>query len=142
MFLKKFFQMKSQFASGTTPDPGALRGYYSVKWVTGIFPPVRFFGHRKFFPEEVEAPEKGPGGFNEFLGKIRIGSFKISVQESILGDGQKVLLINYNRKGNPFWLRPLNDELKEIRKGYYLGRGVLKIFGFVFSSFYFSVEKE
>lgn len=133
--------LKTDFAAALTPDPGELRGYYAVKLVTGVLPDIRFFRHRKFFPDNVEEPH-GPGGFNEFLGRIRIGSFKIAVSDSILGDGQKVLRITYNRTGNPFWLKPLNDELKQVRDGYYLGRGVFALCGVVFNSFYFSVERE
>ncbi|MEA2101201.1 MAG: hypothetical protein U9P80_01335 [Thermodesulfobacteriota bacterium] len=140
MGLKEFSELKDRFAAGTTPDPSDLRGYYAVKLITGILPDIRFFSHRKFFPPNVEERE-GTGGYNEFLGLIRIGNFKIGVIDSILGDGQKVLRVNYNREGNPFWVRPLNDELKKIRDGYYLGRGIFDIGGHIFNTFYFSIEK-
>jgi hypothetical protein len=35
-------------------------------------------------------------------------------RDSVLGDGQRVLHINYNRNGNCFLIRPLNDELERI----------------------------
>jgi hypothetical protein len=142
MALNPFSNLKAQFAQGLTPDPGEMRGYYTVRLVSGFFPAIRFFGHCKFFPADVEDPQPGSGGFNEFWGGIRIGRFKIEQVESILGDGQEVLRVNYNRPGNPFWLRPLNDELKKIHDGYYLGRGVIQIFGLAFNSFYFSVERD
>ncbi len=137
-----FYQLKQKFRDGSTPDPGELRGYYTVRLVTGVFPPLRFFGHQKFFPADVEAPQSGSGGFNEFWGGIRIGRFMIEKITSILGDGQVVLRVNYDRPGNPFWVRPLNDELKKIHEGCYLGRGVFKLFGGAFNSFYFSVERD
>ena len=138
MSWRGYKKLKEAFAAGTTPDPAELRGYYKVKLVTGILPDFRSFLHCKFFPMGVE---KEGGGFNEFLGFIRIGSFIIERTDSIMGDGQKVLRINYNRKGNPFWLKPLNDELKKISDGLYLGRGVFLIKGRAFNTFYFSVEK-
>jgi len=135
---KGYRSLKEAFSSGISPDPAELRGYFKVRLVTGILPDIRFFRHLKFFPMGVET---SGGGFNEFLGVIRIGNFIIKSQESILGDGQKVLRIVYNRTGNPFWLRPLNDELKKISDGYYLGRGVFLINGKAINTFYFSVEK-
>ena len=142
MGFRPFLELKKQFAESPLPDPEEMHGYYAVRLVTGILPPVRFFGHRKFFPVDVGNPAPGSGGFNEFLGKIRIGCFMIEPADSILGDGQRVLRINYNRPGNPFWLRPLNDELKKIGHQSYLGRGVLRLLGLTFNSFYFSVERE
>ncbi len=130
--------LKEAFAAGETPDPNELRGRFVVRLVTGIGPDIRFFGHLKFFPDEVE--ESG-GGFNRFWGGMRIGNFKINVQQSILGDGEEILKINYNRPGNPFFIRALNDELKKVGQGRFLGRGVFLVFGKAFNSFYFSLEK-
>jgi hypothetical protein len=133
--------LKEEFSRGVTPGAGELRGYYEVRLVTGLLPDIRFFGHRKFFPDDVEVENGGPGGFNEFLGRIRIGNFKVGVRDSVLGDGQRILWINYNRKGNGFLLRPLNDELKRTGEGRYLGRGVFRFGKLVFNSFYFSVVR-
>ncbi|MFO8049173.1 MAG: hypothetical protein R6U29_09095, partial [Desulfosudaceae bacterium] len=133
--------LKETFRRGETPDPAELRGYYQVRLATGWLPPVRFFGHQKFFPVEVESPEPDSGGFNEFLGRFRVGRFKIAPAASALGDGQVVLQIIYNRPGNSFWLRPLTDELKKVGPDLFLGRGVIQLFGIRFNSFYFTVEK-
>ncbi len=142
MGFRPFLKLKKQFAQSPPPGTEELHGYYAVRLVTGFLPPLRFFGHRKFFPVDVADPEPESGGFNEFAGKIRIGLFTIEPADSILGDGQQVLRINYNRTGNPFWLRPLNDELKKVGDQCYLGRGVFRLFGLTFNSFYFSVERE
>ena len=87
--------LKAEFSKGATPGAGELRGYYEVRLVTGFLPGIRFFGHRKFFPDDVGVEDGGRGGFNEFLGRIRIGSFKTGVRDSVLGDGQRILHINY-----------------------------------------------
>jgi hypothetical protein len=131
--------LKEEFSRGATPRENELRGYYEVRLVTGILPDIRFFGHRKFFPDDVGVENGGPGGFNEFLGRIRVGSFKVGTRDSVLGDGQRILWINYDRKGNGFLLRPLNDELKRTGDGRYLGRGVFRFGTLAFNSFYFSV---
>ncbi len=134
--------LKENFRTGTTPDTEELRGYYQVRLVTRLLPPIRFFGHVKFFPMDVRNPEPCSGGWNEFAGRIRLGRFGVSSGKSALGDGQAVLRIIYNRPGNPFWLRLLTDELKQIGPDHYLGRGIIRIGGFRFNSFYFTVAKE
>jgi hypothetical protein len=141
MGIRTLKHLREAFSRGETPQPGELKGQYAVKLVTGYLPDIRFFGHRKFFPDDVAEENGGKGGYNEFLKWMRIGSFKTEVTDSILDDGQRVLKINYNRKGNLFLIKPLNDELKRIREGYYLGRGVFHIFGLAFNTFYFSLEK-
>jgi len=133
--------LKETFSRGTTPDPSELRGFYDVRLLVPLLPAIRFFKHRKYFPDDAASENGGPGGFNEFLGRIRIGSFKTSVRDSALGDGQRVLHINYNRRGNSFILRALNDEVKRVGEGHYLGRGVFRMGGLAFNSFYFSVRK-
>jgi len=133
-----YHSLKEAFAAGTTPLSTELKGYYAVRLVTGILPDIRFFSHRKFFPNDVST--KG-GGFNEFLGLIKIGDFITEDAQSILGDGQQVLRINYNRPGNPFWLKGLNDELKMLQPGFYLGRGVFRLGSYALNTFYFSVER-
>jgi hypothetical protein len=133
--------LKELFSRGATPGAAELRGYYEVRLVTGFLPDIRFFGHRKFFPDDVGEENGGPGGFNEFLGRIRVGSFKTGVRNSVLGDGQRILHINYNRKGNSVLIRPLNDELKRTGDGRYLGRGIFKFGRLVFNSFYFTVTR-
>ena len=130
--------LKAAFAAGSTPSATELKGYFAVRLVTGILPDIRFFSHCKFFPEDVAV--KG-GGFNEFLGLIKIGNFITEQTLSILGDGQQVLRINYNRPGNPFWLKGLNDELKMLRPGFYLGRGVFRLGSYALNTFYFTVER-
>ena len=135
---RDYHSLKEAFAAGTTPLSKELKGYYAVRLVTGILPDIRFFAHRKFFPDDVAT--KG-GGYNEFLGLIRIGIFITEQAQSILGDGQQVLRINYNRPGNPFWLKALNDELKMLQPGFYLGRGVFRLGSYALNTFYFSVER-
>lgn len=134
--------LKEKFKAAQVPDPWELRGYYEVRLVTSILPAIRFFGHRKYFPHDAAIENCGRGGYNEFFGKIRIGSFKIDRGLSMLGDGQEVLRIIYNRKGNIFVLRILTDEVKRLGPGEYLGRGVIRIGRLVFNSFYFSLKGE
>jgi hypothetical protein len=132
--------LNKQFRDAAVPDTSELRGHYEVRLVTGVLPPIRFFGHRKYFPGDADVENGVPGGYNEFFGTIRVGSFKIDRGLSTLGDGQEVLRIVYNRKGNNFLLRTLTDEVKRLGPGEYLGRGVIRVGPLVFNSFYFSLK--
>ena len=36
--MKRKSTLEEQFASGTIPEKNELKGYFAVKWVTGVFP--------------------------------------------------------------------------------------------------------
>ncbi|MBW1988078.1 MAG: hypothetical protein JRI97_00890 [Deltaproteobacteria bacterium] len=138
MGLGRMLELKRRFAEGETPDINSIKGRYAVRLVTGLLPDIRFFGHSKFFPPDVTATG---GGYNEFLGHVRLGNFRLEQQRSILPDQEKVALINYDRPGNPLPLKILKDELKEVGRDNYLGRGVFKLGPVKFKAFYFTLEK-
>jgi hypothetical protein len=52
------------------------------------------------------------------------------------------LYIDYNQSANPFWLRPVVDELVEITPGQYLGKLTVRIIpGYPFSLGFFKLQK-
>lgn len=54
-----------------------------------------------------------------------------------------VLAIDYNISGNPFWLRPILDEVVEVAPGELLGKMQLRIIpGWPFTILFFSLKKE
>ncbi len=57
-------------------------------------------------------------------------------------DGKKVLDINYDRPENPFWVRPILDELVQTEKGTYLGKLTLRVVpSYPFSLGFFRLSK-
>ncbi len=94
--------------------------------------------------KKMNAPENT--GINLFKDKNDVESskypFKTSVGSGLFDKNLLVLKIDYNVKGNPFWIRWIVDELVEIKPNEYLGKMNLKIIpGLPFSVLYFELKK-
>lgn len=51
--------------------------------------------------------------------------FELRFDDSVL-DGQRCVLLDYDLPDNPFFIRPIRDELREVRPGLFLGPALLK----------------
>lgn len=85
-------------------------------------------------------------GINLFKNKKGVQTskypFKTSVSSGLFDENLLVLKISYNVKGNPFWVRWIEDEIVEIKPSEYLGKMNLKIIpGLPFSVLYFDLKK-
>lgn len=131
-------RFEDDFATATARDPEVLSGNYAVHLVAGFLPgPVRFLGHRKVF----ERTAAGITGYNAFLGgRVKAGRFH--VERGLAEDGSDVTKIVYDTPANPFFMRPLTDEVRETSPGTFLGRGMMKIAGKARNVFWFTVTKE
>lgn len=59
-----------------------------------------------------------------------------------LRDNKTVLRLDYNLKGNPFWMRSIKDEIVEVAPGHYLGKVNFKIIpGLPVTATYFELSK-
>lgn len=68
--------------------------------------------------------------------------FKMSVGKGIRDTGTDVIKIDYNVPENPFWLRPVLDEIVQIAPDTYLGKLQIRVGSlFSFSVAYFRLEK-
>ncbi len=68
--------------------------------------------------------------------------FKTYVGSGLFDKSLFVLKIDYNVKGNPFWMRCILDEIVEIKPNEYLGKMHIRIIpGFPFSFLYFNLKK-
>ncbi len=129
---------RQEFQSARTPLLEDFKGRYIVRLIIPLFPPIRILGHFKFFPDRVM--EEG-GGYNCFLGFIKIGNFRVDKGASETGDGEEVVKIIYDAKANPFYIRPLVDELKQTGKDRYIGRGIYRFRNRKRNIFYFTVTR-
>ncbi|MCP4122049.1 MAG: hypothetical protein GY751_09875 [Bacteroidetes bacterium] len=129
--------LNEDFQLGTTPEITDFNGDFVVKLEVPVLPAIRFLGHNKHFPSGIEIG----GGYNPFLGFFKIGKFRIEKGKSELDDELEVLKIIYDSIENPFFIRPLVDELRQISPDCYLGRGIYTIFGRRLKVFYFTVIK-
>jgi len=126
------------FNHATARNPDDLAGEYAVRLVGSFLPvPIRFFGHKKVF----ERSALGVTGYNAFLGGlVKTGHFR--VERGTSADGSDVTQIIYDTPQNPFFMRPLTDEVRETSPGDFLGRGMMKIAGKARNVFWFTVTKE
>lgn len=127
-----------QFDTAAARDPDALVGRHAVHLVARFLPvPVRFFGHTKVFERTAD----GITGYNAFLGgRVKTGRFR--VDRGAAEDGAEVTQIIYDTPANPFFMRPLTDEVRETAPGTFLGRGMMRIAGKARNVFWFTVTRE
>lgn len=120
------------FLAGTYPDP-ALDGFMkgSVKGWSGSWKGKTFMS-------------ASSGGINMFedngkeISKYPFHTYKAQgIKDSVI-----VLKIDYATKENPWWLRPILDELVQVEPGKYLGKMQARIIpGFPFTVTFFPLEK-
>lgn len=129
---------KTDFDAAVARNPEDLAGEYTVCLVASYLPgPVRFLGHKKVFERTAD----GITGYNAFLGgRVKTGHFR--VERGTADDGSEVTRIIYDSPRNPFFMRPLTDEVRETAPGSFLGRGMMKIAGKARNVFWFTVTKE
>ncbi len=120
------------FAKGTYPDPlldgpykGSVKGW-SGSWKGKSFESAKTGGINVFEDNGVET-KKYP--FHTYRAKG-------------LTDKMDVLKIDYASGENPWWLRPILDELVQVEPGKYLGKMQARIIpGFPFTVTFFRLEK-
>ncbi len=87
---------------------------------------------------------QGQTGINNFVedGKeITKYPFKTSIRQGIR-DNIKVVRVDYNVAKNPFWVRPLVDEIVQIGEHKYLGKIHYRVLpGFPFTIGFFELEQ-
>jgi hypothetical protein len=72
--------------------------------------------------------DAGEGVNRVFLDRLKLFRFTTHVGPSRAGDFDAVQL-DYDHPGNPFFIRAIKDEIRELRPGLYLGQAYLEIGG-------------
>ena len=70
--------------------------------------------------------EKGEGINRVFLDRLRLYRFETFIGRSRAGDFD-ALQLDYDRPQNPFFIRPIRDEIRELSPSLYLGQAWLEI---------------
>ena len=128
---------KRIFSNASIPKQEDFRGEYAVKLITPFLPDLRFLGHKKHIPDT--GAEQG-GGTNVFLNRVKLGNFRMATEMSAY-DGLEVTKIIYDHSANPFFLRRLTDEIREVNPGFYMCRGIYNIVGKPVRIMYFTLTK-
>ena len=128
---------KNIFRNASIPKPENFHGEYAVKLITPFLPDLRFFGHKKHIPDG--GASQG-GGTNVFLDRVKLGNFRMATDTSDY-DGLEVTKIIYDHPANPFFLRRLTDEVREVNPGYFMCRGIYNLAGKPVRIMYFTLTK-
>ncbi len=84
-------------------------------------------------------------GINRFLYGETIEQkypFGLSLQKALRDANKDVIVLDYNQKGNPWWLKYIVDEMVEVGPQHYLGKVHARITSdLVFTLGYFSLTK-
>lgn len=84
-----------------------------------------------FFPWDGKSMESTGTQSGDGINRINLGAkmnwfpFKTSVQKSII-DGRDTIVLDYEQPGNPFFVRRIHDEIREVSPGLFLGPAMLK----------------
>ena len=126
-----------RFRNGWVPDQIDLEGRYAVHLVGPLLPQIRVLRQCKVF----ERAGAGISGINEFLGFLRVARFRVERGRSLSDPSLEVIRIVYDDPRNPFFVRPLVDEIRQIGEGTYLGQGMYSVLGQAVWAFWFQVER-
>jgi hypothetical protein len=130
-------KVAERFRGGSVPETLELEGAYRVHLLAAPLPPLRFFGHRKVF----ERAAGGITGVNEFLGAVRLARFRVQRTASLDGSGLEVARIAYDEPCNPFFVRPLVDEIRQVGPEEWLGQGFYPVLGRLRRVMWFSIKR-
>jgi hypothetical protein len=83
--------------------------------------------------------DRGEGVNRVISDRLRLFRFATFIGRSRAGDFDAVQL-DYDNPGNPFFIRPIKDEIRELRPGLYLGQAYLAIGGAERLVLYFGLE--
>ncbi len=125
-----------RFREGWVPEHLDLEGKYRVYMVAPCLPRMRFFLQRKVFRES----QGRVTGNNEFLRIIQVARFRVEKGKSLADPDLDVIRIVYDDPANPFFIRPLVDEVRQVGPDEYLGQGMFTILGRSFWAFWFLVR--
>ncbi|MDD5068579.1 MAG: hypothetical protein PHS53_04540 [Candidatus Pacebacteria bacterium] len=121
------------FVSGKAPNPSPDGFYSGSAYLTGSWLGKKFDARY----------EEGINVFKD-LGNAEVEKypFKTFFGPGIRDTHLQVMKIDYDIPENPFWIRPILDEIVETAPGEYMGKLHLRIIpGFSFSPLYFFLEK-
>ncbi len=125
---------QNTFVAGRVPDAsieglyhGSLQGK-QVTWKGKKFEPADHTGINVFLTKDARIEERYP--------------FRTHTGRGLKDKKIDVLKIDYDIKGNPWWLRRIVDEVVEVAPGELLGKVHVKwILGITFTMEYFKLEK-
>jgi hypothetical protein len=143
-------RLAALYAAATVPSLGDLMGDLRgrmLAWhgVSGLpAQALRALGRWQRFPWRGKtfrgAGERGEGDNRVFADRLHLFQFETSIGPSRAGAFDAVHL-DYDRPPNPFFIRAIHDELRQLRPGLYLGQAYLMRPGTPRLVLYFGLER-
>lgn len=138
------------YADARVPDLDSIRGNLRGRMLTvTALPPAwsawaRVWAGSDAFPWRGKSfsplgSGRGRGINRVFSERVRVFSFDTFVAPSRAGDFDAVQL-DYDLPENPFYIRPIKDEIREIRPQLYLGQAYLQVAGTDHLALYFALQ--
>jgi hypothetical protein len=125
--------LHQEFISGDSPVFG-IDGFLSG---SAPIPTLNWLGKRFDSSNHV--------GINVFRGQTEEYEkyrFKTSLNKGLYDNSLDVFRLDYNHPQNPFWVRPVVDELMQVGNGEYLGKMHYRLIpGFPFTLTFFRLRK-
>lgn len=135
-------ELGALYAGGRVPDDFALaldnhpkgrmvavRGLDSVPVVNKV---VDIFAKHPLFPWDGKTMAATSAQTSDGINRMQAGvkmnlfDFKTRVEESRI-DGAPTIVLDYEQKGNPFLIKKIHDEIREVAPGMYLGPAMAKV---------------
>lgn len=134
-------ELSELYAHGTVPDDFAraldnhpkgrmiaIRGVDGIPVVNKV---VDIFAKHPLFPWDGKSMAATSDQSSDGINRIKAGvkgnlfPFKTSVQPSSI-DGDPTIVLDYEQKGNPIFIKKIHDEIREVAPGLYLGPAMAK----------------
>jgi hypothetical protein len=143
--------LEALYRGARVPDLGAVDGDLRGRMLAlpalrgGAAAITRAFARSSFFPWRGKSfrplDTKHGEGINRVLSdRLRVYRFETSIAKSRAGDFDAIQL-DYDLPTNPFFIRPIKDEIRELRPGLYLGQAYLETGGRARLVLYFGLQK-
>lgn len=129
-------RLAAMYAAATTPTIGAVKGDLRGRMLaTTVLPPAietlarawassdRFVWRGKSFAPHTE--HAGDGINRVVVDAFRLFRFETHIGPSRAGDFD-ALQLNYDLPENPFFIRVIEDEIRQLRDGLWLGQAYLR----------------
>lgn len=107
----------------------AVRGIDDIPVVGKI---VDIFAKHPLFPWDGKSMAATSAQTSDGINRVKAGAkmnwfpFKTSVQDSKI-DGKPTIVLDYEQKGNPIFIKKIHDEIREVAPGMYFGPAMAKV---------------
>lgn len=144
-------ELEAMYQTATVPRIDAIRGDLKGRMLAVTIVPRRVrdalcsFAGTSAFPWKgksfrAHSIDKGEGINRIFSDRLKLFRFETFIARSRAGDFDAVQL-DYDLRGNPWVIRQVKDEIRQVREGLYLGQAYFMMKGDPKLVLYFGLEQ-